>query len=60
MVAQMAAIFDEYYAIDISNRRKANAQHKKTQNKTVGIPPFGTTRNAEGYLDLPTEVLVFA
>jgi hypothetical protein len=49
-MAQLAAIFDEYYAIDVSLRRKANIAYKKAQNKTVGMPPFGTKRNKEGYL----------
>lgn len=50
LMAQLAAIFDEYYAIDISLRRKANIAYKKAQNKTIGIPPFGTKRDQEGYL----------
>ncbi len=49
-MAQIAAIFDEYYAVDISQRRKANIAYKKAQNKTIGIPPFGTKRDSEGYL----------
>ena len=48
--AQMSAIFDEYYALDISNRRKAQAAYKRKQHISSGIPPFGTVRNAEGYL----------
>jgi DNA invertase Pin-like site-specific DNA recombinase len=50
LMAQLAAIFDEYYAVDISLRRKANIAYKKAQNKTVGLPPFGTKRDEEGYL----------
>jgi len=50
LMAQLAALFDEYYAVDISIRRKANIAYKKSLNKTVGIPPFGTKRNKEGYL----------
>ncbi len=48
--AQMSAIFDEYYALDISNRRKAQAAYKRKQNISSGIPPFGTTRTPEGRL----------
>ena len=48
--AQMSAIFDEYYALDISNRRKAQAAYKRKQNISSGIPPFGTLRSAEGRL----------
>ena len=50
MIAQLSAIFDEWYVIDVSIRRKANIAYRKSQNKTVGLPPFGTKRNAEGYL----------
>lgn len=50
MIAQLSAIFDEWYVIDVSIRRKANIAYRKSQNKTVGLPPFGTKRNEEGYL----------
>ena len=50
MIAQLSAIFDEWYAVDVSLRRKANIAHRKSQNKTVGLPPFGAKRNEEGYL----------
>ena len=48
--AQMSAIFDEYYALDISNRRRAQAAYKRKQHISSGMPPFGTVRNAEGRL----------
>jgi DNA invertase Pin-like site-specific DNA recombinase len=50
MIAQLSAIFDEWYAVDVSLRRKANIAHRKSLNITVGRPPFGTKRNKEGYL----------
>jgi DNA invertase Pin-like site-specific DNA recombinase len=50
MIAQLSAIFDEWYVMDVSIRRKANVAYRKSQNKTVGLPPFGTKRNTEGYL----------
>ena len=50
MIAQLSAIFDEWYVLDVSIRRKANIAYRKSQNKTVGLPPFGTKRNVEGYL----------
>ena len=50
MIAQLSAIFDEWYVMDVSMRRKANIAYRKSQNKTVGLPPFGTKRNDTGYL----------
>jgi DNA invertase Pin-like site-specific DNA recombinase len=49
-LAQMSAIFDEWYAIDISQRAKDMIAHRKRNGKSVGLPPFGTVRNEEGYL----------
>ena len=50
MFAQLSAIFDEWYALDVSERWKADIAHRKAQGKTVGLPPFGAKRNKEGYL----------
>ena len=50
MIAQLSAIFDEWYVMDVSLRRKANIAYRKSQSKTVGLPPFGTKRNSNGYL----------
>ncbi len=47
---QFAAIFDEYYAEDISQRAKDSVQYRKRQGITVGRPPFGTIRGEDGYL----------
>ncbi|MCA0452764.1 MAG: recombinase family protein [Chloroflexi bacterium] len=43
--AQLSSIFDDWYAQDISIRRKADISFRKSQGKTVGIPPFGTKRD---------------
>ncbi len=48
--AQLSAIFDEWYAIDVSQRYKDMIAHRKRQGKGMGLPPFGTKRNAKGYL----------
>ncbi len=45
MFAQLSAIFDEWYATDISERWKASIAHRKSKGITVGIPPFGTKRD---------------
>jgi DNA invertase Pin-like site-specific DNA recombinase len=50
MYAQMGAFFDEYYCEDIARRAKDSIAHRKRLGKTVGMPPFGTTRNEAGYL----------
>lgn len=47
---QFAAIFDEYYAEDISQRVKDNIHYRKSLGKSVGKPPFGTIRGDDGYL----------
>jgi DNA invertase Pin-like site-specific DNA recombinase len=51
MMAQLSAIFDEWYAADISERWKASIAHRKGKGVTVGRPPFGTKRDKKtGYL----------
>lgn len=52
---QFAAIIDEFYAEDISQRAKDSIQYRKSLGQTVGIPPFGTTRDEDGYLVPTTE-----
>jgi DNA invertase Pin-like site-specific DNA recombinase len=47
---QFTAMFDEYYAEDISQRAKDSVAYRKSLGKTIGAPPFGTIRNKEGYL----------
>ena len=50
-MAQLSAIFDEWYAMDISQRAKDSINHRKRKGITVGLPPFGTVRNESGYLE---------
>lgn len=51
MFAQLSAIFDEWYATDISERWKADIAHRKARGITVGLPPFGTKRDKKtGFL----------
>ena len=50
MFVQFAAIIDEFYAEDISQRAKESIQYRKSLGKTVGMPPFGTIRDDDGYL----------
>ncbi len=47
---QFAAIFDEYYAEDISQRAKDSVHYRKQRGITIGKPPFGTVRGKDGYL----------
>ncbi|MCC6972387.1 MAG: recombinase family protein [Anaerolineae bacterium] len=49
--AQLAAIFDEWYAADISRRQKDSAAYRKSQGKIAGAIPPGTQRNLEGFLE---------
>jgi len=53
--AQLSAIFDEWYAIDVSQRYKDMIAHRKRQGKTVGLPPFGTTRDKDTGFLIPSE-----
>ncbi len=46
----LTAIFDEFYADDISHRVKDSIIHRKHLGKSIGKPPFGTTRDKAGYL----------
>jgi DNA invertase Pin-like site-specific DNA recombinase len=50
IVAQLSAIFDEWYAVDIAQRAKDSISHRKRRGITVGLPPFGTVRDDNGYL----------
>ena len=53
--AQLAAIFDEWYAADISRRQKDSVAYRKSQGKVAGLPPFGTQRRPDGYLEPSVE-----
>jgi len=50
LFVQFTAILDEWYAADISQRAKDNIAHRKAQGQSVGMPPFGTVRGDDGYL----------
>ena len=49
MSVMIAALMDEYYAVDISRRAKDSVAYRKRQGKVINVP-FGTRRNLEGYL----------
>lgn len=49
-VINITATFDEQYADDIADKVIDGIQHRKRNGKSVGRPPFGTLRNAAGYL----------
>ncbi|MBN2470232.1 MAG: recombinase family protein [Anaerolineae bacterium] len=53
MMITILAMQDEAYANDISQRTKDSIEFRKSQGKTVGLPPFGTAR-VDGYL-VPSE-----
>lgn len=51
MMVNFMAMQDEAYAADIAQRAKDSIAYRKRLGKTVGMPPFGTVRNAQGYLE---------
>src|SRR5690606_3128121 len=56
VMAQLRATFDEWYAVEVSERRKASIAHRKSKGITAGLPPFGTVRNKKtGYLESTRE-----
>jgi DNA invertase Pin-like site-specific DNA recombinase len=55
MFAQLSAIFDEWYATDISERWKASIAHRKSKGITVGRPPFGTKRDKKTGFLIPSD-----
>ncbi len=50
MLLMLLAMQDEAYVTDISVRTDNNIIYRKAQGKTIGMPPFGTVRNTDGYL----------
>ncbi len=50
MSVMIAALMDEYYAVDISRRAKDSIAHRKRQGKVINVP-FGTRRREDGYLE---------
>ncbi len=55
LIAQLSAIFDEWYAVDVSLRRKADIAHRKSKGITVGRPPFGTRRAKDTGFLIPSK-----
>jgi DNA invertase Pin-like site-specific DNA recombinase len=55
MLLQFGAIFDEYYAEDVSQRAKDSVAYRKKRGISIGMPPFGTVRNEDGYLKATPE-----
>jgi hypothetical protein len=49
-ILQMYALMDENYVLDISRKQRDSILHRKSQGKTIGLPPFGSLRNEEGFL----------
>lgn len=49
-LAQISAVFDEWYATDISMRARDSIAKRKEKGITVGRPPFGTMRDGDGRL----------
>lgn len=49
-MAQIRAMLDEDYAEEVSERTKAAISVLRAEGKTVGPTPFGTVRDAEGFL----------
>lgn len=47
---QFQAIADEYYAKDVAQHIRDNVAYRKRHGISVGMAPFGTKRNADGYL----------
>ncbi len=47
---QLVAIFDEWYAADISQRQKDSIAYRKKLGKVINLP-FGTRRKPDGYLE---------
>lgn len=48
--AQIRGLMDAFYAKDVAVKSVDNIEYRKGQGKTIGMPPFGTQRNEEGYL----------
>ncbi|MCA9884849.1 MAG: recombinase family protein [Anaerolineae bacterium] len=53
--AQLGALFDEYYAEDVSAKARDSIRYRRKQGKFVGRVPFGTQRNEKGYLEPSTD-----
>src|SRR5258708_931306 len=47
---QIIAMIDEWYSADAAIRQKDSVLYRRRRGVTVGIPPFGTWRDEDGYL----------
>lgn len=50
MTAYFQAFMDDLYALDASRRAQDSVAHRKRKGESIGIPPFGTIRNEQGFL----------
>lgn len=50
MSAFMQAFLDDMYVMDASRRAKDSVNYRKRRGVSIGIPPFGTVRDKNGYL----------
>ncbi len=56
MLVNFLAMLDEAYANDISQRAQDSVAHRKARGVTIGLPPFGTTRDKQtAFSSRPTE-----
>lgn len=53
MTAYFQAFMDDLFALDASRRARDSVTYRKGRGESIGIPPFGTIRNDDGYL-IPT------
>ncbi|QPC83657.1 recombinase family protein [Phototrophicus methaneseepsis] len=51
LLVQVGALFDEYYAEDVSAKARDSIRHRRKQGKYVGRVPFGTQRDSNGLLE---------
>jgi DNA invertase Pin-like site-specific DNA recombinase len=50
MMLNFMAMQDEAYANDIASKAKDSVRYRKSLGKSIGMPPFGTVRGENGYL----------
>lgn len=48
----LKAIMDEEYVRFCADRSRDSIRYRKAQGKSIAIPPFGTVRNQDGFLEL--------
>lgn len=50
LMTYVTSMFDDFYARDIAAKARESIEYRKRQGITIGIPPFGTVRDKDGYL----------